>query len=169
MSGMTITPERSRRVAFVGPYYTSGKSLLTRSERLAALEVPQELDSPDLRLAVLAGSTSEHFARRVAPRAQLVATAQLEEAIERVRRGESDALLADRETCATAALRHPDEGLLAPETTFSVEPMGIALPHDDPRLVRMVETYLNALLEAGVLARARDYWLRDPSWARELR
>ena len=31
MSGMTITPARSRRATFVGPYYTSGKSILTRS------------------------------------------------------------------------------------------------------------------------------------------
>lgn len=30
MSGMTITPLRSARVRFIGPYYTSGKTILTR-------------------------------------------------------------------------------------------------------------------------------------------
>ena len=31
MSGLTITPERNLRVAFVGPYFVSGKSILTKS------------------------------------------------------------------------------------------------------------------------------------------
>ncbi len=39
MSGMTINPSRSQRVTFVGPYYTSGKALLTRSEEIAAAGV----------------------------------------------------------------------------------------------------------------------------------
>ena len=30
ISGMTITPERTRQVSFVGPYTLSGKSMLTR-------------------------------------------------------------------------------------------------------------------------------------------
>lgn len=169
ISGMTITPERSRRVTFVGPYFTSGKSILTRSERLAAAKVPQDLDAPEIRLAALAGSTSESFARRATPRAQLFPTERLEEAIRRVRDGEVDALVADRETCAIAILRHPDAGLIAPDTVFTVEPMGIAMPPDDPRLARLVESYLDALRERGVLEKARDFWLRDPSWAKELR
>ncbi|GAG11697.1 unnamed protein product, partial [marine sediment metagenome] len=38
MSGMTITPERNAKTAFVGPYFLSGKSILTRSTNLAQAE-----------------------------------------------------------------------------------------------------------------------------------
>jgi polar amino acid transport system substrate-binding protein len=169
MSGLTITPERAQRVTFVGPYYTSGKSILTRSPSLAAVKIPEALDRPELRLVVLTGSTSESFARRAAPRAQITAVPMLEQAIRMVREGEADALVADRETCAVASLRHPGEGLLAPDVVFTIEPMGIALASDDPRLARLVGTYLDALRERGVIEKARAYWLNDPAWVEELR
>lgn len=169
MSGMTITPERARRVAFVGPYYTSGKSLLTRSPELAAVELAVDLDSPALHLVALAGSTSESFVRETQPRAKLVTTPGLGEAITKVIDGEADALVADRETCAYAVLRYPDAGLIDAEASFTVEPMGIAVPLDEPRLANLVQTYLNALSESGTLQKARQFWLKDPSWIGDVR
>ncbi len=169
MSGMTITPERSRRASFVGPYYTSGKSILTRSPELAAVQIPQDLDSAELRIAALEGSTSELFVRKWIPRATLVPSEGLEDAIRLVLADEVDLLIADRETCAFAVLRHPDAGLLNPPVTFTVEPMGIAVAANDPRLANLVETYLSALEERGVLETARAFWFRDPSWVKDLR
>ena len=40
MSGMTITPERNARVAFVGPYFISGKAFLTKKETIANSDGP---------------------------------------------------------------------------------------------------------------------------------
>jgi polar amino acid transport system substrate-binding protein len=40
ISGMTITPERNARVAFAGPYLISGKSVLSKSRRIASVETP---------------------------------------------------------------------------------------------------------------------------------
>jgi len=37
ISGMTATLQRNMRAAFVGPYHISGKSILARSETIAAL------------------------------------------------------------------------------------------------------------------------------------
>jgi ABC-type amino acid transport substrate-binding protein len=169
MSGMTITPARSRRAIFVGPYFTSGKSILTKSEALAAATVPADLDSPELRLAALAGSTSQDFVRKSVPRANLIVTERLEEGIQKVIDGEVDALVADRETCAFAVLRHPDAGLIASSIPFTVEPMGIAVPPDDPRLANLIEKYLTALRDRGVLQQARSFWFEDPSWVKDLR
>jgi polar amino acid transport system substrate-binding protein len=169
VSGMTITPARSQRATFVGPYFTSGKSVLTREGPLAQVETPEELDAAELRLAALAGSTSEHFVRDAMPRATLVAVDQLETAVRMVIEGEVDALVADRETCAFAVLRHPDAGLVQPAVTFTVEPMGMAIHPDDPRLANLVRTYLTALEQRGVLDKARAFWFRDPSWVADLR
>ncbi|MGI9589743.1 MAG: transporter substrate-binding domain-containing protein [Myxococcota bacterium] len=168
MSGVTITPERTARVAFVGPYFTSGKSLLTRSPELAATQVASDLDSSKLRLAALAGSTSEAFVRANAPQAKLITTKGLMQAIEKVIKGDADALVADRETCAFAVLRYPDAGLIDAEAAFTVEPMGIAVPLDEPRLANLVQTYLNALAERGTLKKATQFWLKDPSWVKDL-
>ena len=169
MSGMTITPERARRVAFIGPYYTSGKSLLTRSRQLADVKVAKDLDSSELRFAALKGSTSESFVENTLPSARLVTTEGLDEAVQKVIDGKVDALVADRETCAFSVLRHPEAGLLAAGATFTLEPMGIGVPLDQPRLANLVQTYLNALAERGILKKAKAFWLKDPSWVKDLR
>ncbi len=169
MSGVTITPARSERVTFVGPYFTSGKTILTRSPELAAIEIAADLNRPELRLAALAGSTSESFVAESMPSATLVPIASLDEAIQRVIAGAVDALVADRETGHFAVLRNPDAGLLTSKMPFTVEPMGIAVPLDDPRFARLVQIYLNAVEDSGVLEQARQFWFRDPSWVGELR
>ena len=169
MSGMTITPRRVERATFIGPYFTSGKTLLTRSEELAAVEIPEDLDKPELRFAALRGSTSEEFARSSLSNAQLVLTAGLDQAVQKVVSGEVDALVADRETCFFAVLRYPDQGLIASPATFTLEPMGIAVPLDEPQLANLLRTYFTALAESGALERAQTVWFKDPSWVKSLR
>jgi polar amino acid transport system substrate-binding protein len=169
MSGMTITPQRVERVTFVGPYFTSGKTLLTRSAELAAIEIPEDLDDPELRIAALRGSTSEEFVRTSLPQSKLLLTAGLDEAVRKVVSGEIDGLVADRETCFFAVLRYPDEGLIASAATFTLEPMGIAVALDQPRLANLLRSYFSALSETGALERAKTVWFKDPSWVKSLR
>ncbi|MGH0031241.1 MAG: transporter substrate-binding domain-containing protein [Myxococcota bacterium] len=169
MSGIAITPQRNLRVAFVGPYYVSGKSLLTKSRELLAVKTPAELNREGLRIVALAGSTSEAYVRRHMPRVELSTPIQLSEAVRRVREGEADALLADRETCHFAALRHPGSGLRALGRPFTTEPIGIALPPNEPQLVNLLDNYLRTLEGEGALARARDYWFENDDWIDGLR
>ncbi len=169
MSGMTITPRRVERVTFIGPYFTSGKTLLTRSAELAAVEIPQDMDKPDLRIAALRGSTSEEFARNSLPNVELVLTAGLDEAVRKVASGDVDGLVADRETCFFAELRYPDEGLIASAATFTLEPMGIAVSRDQPQLANLLRAYFGALSDTGALEKAKAFWFEDPSWVKSLR
>jgi polar amino acid transport system substrate-binding protein len=168
MSGVAITPERNLRVAFVGPYFVSGKSLLSKSKRILSVQTPGELDRSDLRIAALAGSTSADYARRHLPNAKLTLTDGLPEAVALVQEDRVDALLADLETCHFAALRHGG-GLRSLGRAFTVEPMGIAVGHGDIRLINLLENYLKTLDIQGALAKARDYWFEDDQWLDALR
>ena len=80
-----------------------------------------------------------------------------------------DALVADRETCSYAVLRHPGEGLLASSATFTLEPMGIAVPLDQPNLASLIQSYLTALSEQGAIEKATSFWFEDPAWVVNLR
>jgi polar amino acid transport system substrate-binding protein len=73
-SGVTITPERNARVAFAGPYFITGKSVLSKSEKISSVESVSELDVAGRTYAALAGSTSEKFIRESLPNATLVTT-----------------------------------------------------------------------------------------------
>jgi polar amino acid transport system substrate-binding protein len=72
LSGMTITPARNLKVAFVGPYFISGKAFLTKIETIAKAEEATEVNSPNIRLTALRGSTSQYFVEQVLPKVQFV-------------------------------------------------------------------------------------------------
>ena len=168
MSGMTITPERNARVAFVGPYVISGKSLLTKSKTIANVESVSVLDMPGRTYAALRGSTSENFVKTNLPQAKLVATRDYDTAVHMVIDDEVDALVADYPICALSVLRHPEAGLSMLTTPFTVEPLGIALPAEDPLFANLVENYLNTLDGTGLLTQLKAKWFSDGSWVSEL-
>ena len=169
MSGMTITPRRNLRAAFVGPYFVSGKSLLSKSRIILSLQSPEDLNQPDFRFAALAGSTSEEFIKRVAPNATLKITPSLDSAVDLVVRDEADAMVADLESCFFAKLRNPGAGLDILPTPLTVEPIGIALPADDPLFVNLMQNFVNAVESTDAVQRSLEFWLRDPSWIKLLR
>src|SRR6516225_12177676 len=57
MSGMTITPERNLIALFAGPYTISGKSILTKSSKVAALN-DTGASGKKYKIVCLKGSTS---------------------------------------------------------------------------------------------------------------
>jgi len=168
ISGMTITPERNERVAFVGPYFISGKSVLTRSEKISNVESTEALDAPDHRYAVLAGSTSEQFVKQHLPRSTPVPTADYDAGVQMVIDGQVDALVADFSICKVSVLRYPEAGLSTLVTPFTVEPLGIALPPDDPLFMNLVQNYLVTLENTGFLTQLKARWFSVGPWVAEL-
>jgi len=111
LSGMTITPERNLKVAFVGPYFVSGKSVLTKSQKLASITETTPIDDPSVTLAALSGSTSQRFVETVAPKAKLQKVASYDAGVKAVLDDKADALVADYPICVMSVLRHPEAGL----------------------------------------------------------
>lgn len=168
ISGLTMTPERNARVAFAGPYYISGMSVLSRAKEIVDVEDPVALDVGGRRYAALAGTTSEKFVRDILPKATLLSAPDYEAAVQMVIDGRADALLADSLVCSLATWRHPDAGLRAMATPFTVEPLGIAIPPDAPLLLNLVDNYVDTLEYTGLLASFKAKWLADGSWMKQL-
>lgn len=163
-AGMTMTPDRNARVAFAGPYYVSGNTLLARKRELAQLEDVAQLDDPKLSFAVLAGSTSEKFARARLPKAKLVAAPDNDAAVKALVAGEVDGVIADLLVCTIARFRHPDAELFLRYAPFTTEPLGLALPPDSMLFLNLVTNYLKTVDETGELAQMKAKWLGDGAW-----
>ena len=168
ISGLTITPERNARVAFAGPYFVSGKSILTKPEKIASADSTAALDDPARTYVALAGSTSEKLVQKLLPRAKLVTTPDFDTAVQMVIDDEVDALVADHPICVASVMRYPEAGLSSLMTPFTMEPLGIALPADDPLFVNLVGNYLTTLEETGLLTRFKAKWFSRGSWVLEL-
>jgi polar amino acid transport system substrate-binding protein len=164
LSGLTMTPERNKTVAFVGPYFISGKSFLAKAGTLDSAKGSSELNVPTVRLAALRASTSQTFVEQVLPKATLVLTANYDEAITMVLQDKVDAMIADFPVCIFSVYRYPDRGLFALVTPLTYEPIGIALPRGDPLLVNWTQNWLRGMEATDALDRARDRWFKDASW-----
>ena len=168
LSGLTITADRSRSVSFVGPYVMSGKSILTTSATLAAADEAGDLNESDIRLVVLANSTSETFVRTNLPEAQLTTAASYDEAIEMLRADQVGALVADMPICLLTVMRYPNEGFATLNQPLTLEPIGIALPAGDAQLVNLVQNYMAALEGTGIMQALRQNWLESGAWVAAL-
>jgi polar amino acid transport system substrate-binding protein len=169
LSGMTITAKRNSKVAFVGPYYISGKGLLTKTSKLADIKDPDEIDRSEVRITALEGSTSEVFVKNILPNVKFLAARNYTEAVNMVINDKADAMIADQPICVVSVARYPDEDLFAILTPFTFEPIGIALPANDPLLVNLVQNFLNAIEDSGALDLMLDKWFQEGEWWNQLK
>jgi polar amino acid transport system substrate-binding protein len=169
MSGLTMTPQRNLQVAFVGPYLVSGMSILAKERTRQKLRTAADIDTPKVTLAALRGSTAVKFAADTVPQAKLVLTDTLDESVEMVRKGKVDALLADHPFCMVTVYRYPNEHLETLDTPFTVEPLGIALPPNDPLLINWTQNTLADLDDSGAIYDTMSAWFEDDSWVERLR
>ena len=167
MSGMTATLPRNMRAAFVAPYHVTGKSILARTETLAALGT-EELGETELKVAALAGSTSEDFVKAVAPNASLTTTDDYNAAIDLMLANKVDMFVADASIIMLSMMRWPDAGLIAANQPLTIEPIGIAVPAEDPLLLNLVQNYMRAMEASGVLQQLNKKWFQDASWLIQL-
>ena len=167
LSGMTITPKRNQKVAFVGPYYVSGKGILAVFEKYAALKQAKGLDTPEITVTALKNSTSQKFAETLMSKAKLILTDSYEEAIDLLLKGQIDVIVADYYFCALTAYRYQDKGLIVGKSPLTFEPLGIAMT-EDTLLINWVQNFMNILQGSGKLKEMGEKWLNGGSWIDEL-
>ncbi len=167
ISSLTMTLKRNRTAVFVGPYYVSGKGILTKTENISALQQAEGLNNPEFKVAALNKSTSQAFIEQAASKAQLVPTKSYDEAIDLLLKDKVDALVADYPFCAFAAFRHQDQGLVAGQSKFTVEPLGMAIP-EDALLINWLSNFIGMLEASGQLKSLTEKWFQDGTWIKEL-
>lgn len=158
ISNVTITPARNLKVAFVGPYFTSGKCFITKDQALAQPEQAINLNTPDTKLAALKGSTSQDVVQRLYPRATLVSFESYADAIDQIKKDEVNGMLADYPVCAATLEAHPEAGFVSLLSLITYEPIGIALPANDSQILNWTENFLHRLEGTGTLQGLSEKW-----------
>ena len=169
LSGMTITPKRNMEVAFVGPYFISGKAFLTKVKTIALAKKTAEVNSPNTKIVTLKDSTSQTFAETFLDKTTLFATGTYDEAVEMVLKDKVQAMIADYPICVVSVFRYPEAGLLSVVTPLTYEPIGIAIPANDPLLMNWTTNTLNSIEASGNLDELRLKWFAKGSWIDKLK
>jgi polar amino acid transport system substrate-binding protein len=169
MSGMTITPERNLKAAFVGPYFISGKAFLTKVKNIAYAEDAEDVNTPNTKIVALRDSTSEAFAKKFLDKTTLFTTGTYDEAVDMVLKDKVQAMIADYPICVVSVFRYPDAGLLSVVTQLTYEPIGIALPPNDPLLINWAQNALNNIEGSGQLDDLKLKWFAEGDWLNKLK
>ncbi len=168
LSSMTMTPKRNLKVAFIGPYYISGKGMLTKTQTIATLQAAESLNDPKFKIAALKASTSQAFVEGTAPQAKLVSAKSYDEALGFLIEDKIDVLIADYPFCAFTAFRYQEKGLVAGQSRLTFEPLGIAVK-EDTLLINWLNNYMKMLDGSGQLRKMNDRWFKSSSWIKDLR
>ena len=169
LSGMTITPKRNLKVAFVGPYFISGKAFLTKVKTIALAKESEDVNTPNTKLVALRASTSQAFAEAALDKTTLFTADTYDEAVDMVLKDKVHAMIADYPICVVSVFRYPDAGLLSVVTPLTYEPIGIAIPANDPLLMNWTRNTLNSIEASGQLDELRLKWFARGAWLDKLK
>ena len=168
MSNMTITGKRNMKVAFVGPYFISGKTFLTTEKWVASAKQPEEVNNPATKLTALQGSTSQQFVEEVFPKATLLLGKDYDACVAMILDGKAAAMIADYPICLLSVIRYPDHKLISVVPPYTYEPIGIAIQKNDVLLANWLENFLDILAGSGKLKELQDKWFEGGDWIEKL-
>jgi polar amino acid transport system substrate-binding protein len=164
ISGVTMTIERNKKVAFIGPYLISGNTVATKSKELAKAKSIQDIDKKDIKIAVMQGTTSEEFINANVSNATVFKSATNKLAMKLLVDGKVDVMVAGYPTIAVALLDNRTEGLLTIDHPMDYEPIGFAVAPSDPLLLNLVTNYFHALERTEILDLLKTKWFEEGSW-----
>lgn len=158
LSNMTMTMDRNMRVAFAGPYFVSGKCLITKEQEIAQADEPEDLKEADAKIAVVRGTTSENFVKELLPLARRMPVENVDKGTNMVAKGEANAFLTDFPICLSVMKRYPDSGFQSVVSLLTYEPIGIALPANDPLLMNLAINFIDRAENVGLIQGLAVKW-----------
>lgn len=141
VSGMTITPERQRVVAFSEPYYDAGLKMIVHPKLKESVKKLSDIDQPSFTIAVKLGTTGDIFARKNIKKAKIRRMDTEADAAQAVLLGKIDAFIYDKPYLQLYEAAKKDKVILLKDTV-SKEQFGVAARKKDTALIARFNDFL---------------------------
>lgn len=159
MSGISITPERARRVLFSQPYLHVGQLSLIRIEDIGELSRPTALRRPGVRIGYVAGTTGESYVTEALPGAETLAVANPEEGVRSLRARRIDVFIHDAPTVWRVGSAVGERELMGLYTPLTDESLAWAVSRSKPELKAQIDELLSIWRANGELDRVLNRWI----------
>lgn len=163
MTGMSITPARSARVAFGQPYLTTALSGVVRREDSQRWPTAEALLRTSPRIGVKAGTTGEALVRQRRGDEQIVVYRRSRDAINELRGYRIDVYVTDTPVIEAAVVKYPQD-LVAYPREVGKQSLAWAFRPEDESLRRAADDILARWRADGTVRGVLDSW---PSTATE--
>lgn len=157
MSGMSITPARSARVAFGDPYATISLQGVVRREDAKRWPTPEALLRTSPRIGVKAGTTGEALVRQRRPDENIVVYRRSRDAINELLNYRIDVYVSDGPVIQSAVAAH-QSGLVAYPRDVGHQGLAWAFRPVDQGLRRAANATLARWRNDGTLRQLIDAW-----------
>lgn len=159
MSGISITPKRSRRVLFTEPYLRIGQLALIRSADAAQLSGENDLRKPGVRIGYVAGTTGEAFVTEQLGSSESYAFATVAEGVRNLRARRIDVFVHDAPTVWRIGASIDERALMGVYRPLTDEALAWAVRKNRPELAAEVNEILQSWKDSGQLDRVLNRWI----------
>ena len=167
ISGLTMTMDRNKKIAFIGPYVISGNTVAVKDVTYLAADEIADVDVAGNRIAVMQGTTSEEFVVANVTKATIYKSPTNKEALNLLKNDKVDIVIAGYPTVKLALMEDEYSDLKTIAEPLDYEPIGIGVAPSDPLFLNLVQNYLNGLERSGILGLLKTNWFEQGSWMAE--
>lgn len=162
MSGMSITAEREKVVAFTEPYLRVGQMAVVLAKNLPRLRDYDAMEAPSARVGYQTNTTGESYVRKSLARAQRKGYDSAADGVAALRAGEIDFFVHDAPTVwrLTGQFDPANADLAGRYRPLTTEYLAWAVRKDDARLLEELNGVLTRWEKDGVIDTILDRWIR---------
>ncbi len=159
MSGLSITPERAKRVRFTKPYMQIGQLALIRSSDIARFGRTHLIRRSGARVGYERGSMGERFVASRLTRSRSFAFDDVDAGIRSLRAGRIDYFIHDAPTVWRLAGDPTSRDLQGLYRPLTEEHLAWAVRRDDATLLTLLDTTLAHWKREGLIEAIVDRWI----------
>lgn len=162
IGGMGTTTERALKVNFSIPYEYSGMDLVVNKTLLPDVTSVEELNKPEVIIAVHLGTTAVETAKQLTPLAQLHQFDTDEAVLQDMLNGNAMASFSSSPTPAFWVADYPDTLYRPLDAYLTNEPSGFAVRKGDPDTLAFFNTWI--INNQDWLKERSNYWYGTKEW-----
>ncbi len=156
ISGMDITPERSKQVAFTDPYYANSAVVIAKKGAFTSLA-----DLKGKRIGMENGTTHQKYLQDKHPEIKTVSYDSYQNAIIDLKNGRIDGVFGDTAVVNEWLKTNPQLGTVGEHVTdpqYFGTGLGIAVRPENQALLKKLNAALAAIKADGTLQKINDQW-----------
>jgi polar amino acid transport system substrate-binding protein len=164
VSSLTYTVPRATTVAFpTPPLWQRGSLALIHKDNVGRFKTMEDLNSPDVTIAVNTGTSAEAQQRRLFPKSKVLATTgQILTATEPVRTKRADAWLNGENDVVVFARKNASwAAVVDEEHPFDKAPNTWAIRYGDPAWESFISGFCNYMITQGFVKQRYDYYMNQ--------
>lgn len=159
ISGLSITPERARRVRFTEPFMEVGQLALIRKRDVARFGRIQAIKRAGTRVGYERGTTGERYVAESLPRSIAFAFADVADGLRSLRAGRIDYFVHDAPTVWRLAGDTEHRDLVGLYRPLTKEQLAWAVHRDDAALDQLLSTTLSHWRREGLVEPILSRWI----------